>query len=236
MAFVRYKKVKGKKYYQWVRNYREDGKHKQEILCHFGPHYDSPEAAVAGEKEKTAFYRNEASTLRQDAAQLRADILEEGKFRGSYAFVEYLHEIIFDEVLADHQIPHREAAMWFVELLQPYRNFLGARKDKLSPSLAIWHYDKWGGTRESSHITPQERHDFLDFHEYYEWGDYEVWEEECQAAIDLARKIIRYQNAKWRSDWEEDRANEHQAKLDKSQCLERCGFGFPTASRASMER
>ena len=48
--FVRRKKVKGNTYYQLVRNVREDGKHKQQFLCHLGPH-KSLEAAIAAERK-----------------------------------------------------------------------------------------------------------------------------------------------------------------------------------------
>lgn len=51
MAFVRHKKVKGHKYYQLVRNYREQGKHCQEVLWHLGLH-DSLEEAILAEKRK----------------------------------------------------------------------------------------------------------------------------------------------------------------------------------------
>jgi hypothetical protein len=63
MAFVRQKTVGRHRYYQVVRNYREEGQHKQEMLCHLGPH-SSVEAAIAEvtkeaehNKEKVAEYR-----------------------------------------------------------------------------------------------------------------------------------------------------------------------------------
>ena len=51
MAFVRRKKVRGYTYYQFVRNYREGGKHRQEVLCHLGP-YDSLEEAIRAEEQR----------------------------------------------------------------------------------------------------------------------------------------------------------------------------------------
>jgi hypothetical protein len=53
IAFLRYKTVKGHRYYQLVRNYREDGVHRQEVLCHLGPH-DSIDAAIAAERRRIA--------------------------------------------------------------------------------------------------------------------------------------------------------------------------------------
>jgi len=53
MVFVRYKTVKGHRYYQLVRNYREDGNHRQEVLCHLGPH-DSIDAAIEAERRRIA--------------------------------------------------------------------------------------------------------------------------------------------------------------------------------------
>ena len=38
MAFVRSKTVNGRRYYQLVENYREDGKHRQRVLVHLGKH------------------------------------------------------------------------------------------------------------------------------------------------------------------------------------------------------
>ena len=68
---MRRKKVQGKHYYQLVRNYRERGKHRQEILCHLGVH-GSIEAAIQEAKQKVASYRTEVSTCEKEAARLRA--------------------------------------------------------------------------------------------------------------------------------------------------------------------
>ena len=74
MAFVRYKTVKGKKYYQLVRNCREGGRHWQQVLCHLGTH-DSLEAAIEAEKQKAApdieRYRTAASYWHERAATER---------------------------------------------------------------------------------------------------------------------------------------------------------------------
>jgi hypothetical protein len=73
MAFVRYKTVKGKRYFQLVRNYRDNGKHRQEVLEHLGPH-NSLEEAILAEKQKTdpilkaeAYWRDRAESALQNA-------------------------------------------------------------------------------------------------------------------------------------------------------------------------
>jgi hypothetical protein len=53
LAFVRPKRVRGYTYYQLVRNYREEGKHRQEVLAHLG-HHDTLEAAILAEERKVA--------------------------------------------------------------------------------------------------------------------------------------------------------------------------------------
>jgi hypothetical protein len=52
MAFVRYKVVDGKKYYQFVRNYREGGKHRQEVIYHLGGFPSVPDAIAAKMRTK----------------------------------------------------------------------------------------------------------------------------------------------------------------------------------------
>jgi hypothetical protein len=66
MVFVRRKKMHGKHYYQLVRNYREGGRHRQQVLCHLGI-YDSVEAAIVGAKQRTAHYRDAAAAKRKEA-------------------------------------------------------------------------------------------------------------------------------------------------------------------------
>jgi DNA-binding XRE family transcriptional regulator len=56
----------GKHYYQLVRNYREGGKHRQEVLCHLGVH-DSIEAAIADKQRQVDHHEKEAA-LREEAA------------------------------------------------------------------------------------------------------------------------------------------------------------------------
>ncbi len=51
MAFVRSKTVGGNEYYQLVRNYREEGKHRQEVIKHLGKHRSLREAIEAKQRE-----------------------------------------------------------------------------------------------------------------------------------------------------------------------------------------
>jgi hypothetical protein len=70
--FVRPKKVKGNTYYQLVRSFREDGKVKQQFLCHLG-RYKSLEAAIATERELAEKHERAAAThseIAQDAKDL----------------------------------------------------------------------------------------------------------------------------------------------------------------------
>lgn len=67
MAFVRYKVVKGKKYYQYVRNYRVGGRHNQEVLCHLGPRHDSLEGAIDYETRMMLVYLSNAAEMEEEA-------------------------------------------------------------------------------------------------------------------------------------------------------------------------
>jgi hypothetical protein len=75
-VFVRRKKVKGNTYYQLVRNYREDGKHRQQVLCHLGRH-KSLEAAIAAEQEQVEFHEGEVSHWSAEAQDTKDFALEE---------------------------------------------------------------------------------------------------------------------------------------------------------------
>jgi hypothetical protein len=75
MAFVRYKSVKGRKYYQYVRNYREGGRRKQEVLCHLGPH-DSLEGAIDHAKQMTLHHSRRAAQWRKEADDTEGYLLE----------------------------------------------------------------------------------------------------------------------------------------------------------------
>jgi len=70
-VFVRRKQVKGNIYYQLVRNYREDGKHRQQVLCHLGRH-KSLEAAIAAERELAEVHERGAAHW-SEHAQLTKD-------------------------------------------------------------------------------------------------------------------------------------------------------------------
>jgi hypothetical protein len=69
-VFVRTKKVKGNTYYQLVRNYREDGKHKQQVLCHLGQ-YRSLEDAIETERNLAENDENEAASLAKEAQAIK---------------------------------------------------------------------------------------------------------------------------------------------------------------------
>ena len=75
MAFVRYKMVKGRKYYQLVRNYRENGKHRQQVLCHLGQH-ESLDEAIDYEKDMVSRHLRFVAALEQEAASTRAYLFE----------------------------------------------------------------------------------------------------------------------------------------------------------------
>jgi hypothetical protein len=75
-VFVRRKKVKGNTYYQLVRNYREDGKHKQQFLCHLG-RYKSLEAAIVAERELAEHHERAAATHSEEAQYFKKVCLEE---------------------------------------------------------------------------------------------------------------------------------------------------------------
>jgi hypothetical protein len=75
-VFVRRKKVKGNIYYQLVRNYREDGKHKQQMLCHLG-RYKSLEAAIATERKLAEHHEQQASYWSAEAQLIKDIYLDE---------------------------------------------------------------------------------------------------------------------------------------------------------------
>lgn len=75
MAFVRFKTVKGKRYYQVVRNYREDGKHKQEVLCHLGL-YKTIDEAIDHHRNTARNLWLQARTWDREAEGWRQYLLE----------------------------------------------------------------------------------------------------------------------------------------------------------------
>lgn len=88
MVFVRHKTVKGHRYYQIVRNFRKDGVHRQEVVCHLGVH-DSIDAAIEAEKLRIAGplqrYEYQAAFWRERLAGaetelgLHGGVLDEGQ-------------------------------------------------------------------------------------------------------------------------------------------------------------
>jgi hypothetical protein len=77
MAFVRRKKMHGKHYYQLVRNYREGGRHRQQVLCHLGIH-DSVEGAIEGARRRAAHYRDAAADKYKEADLVRRELQANG--------------------------------------------------------------------------------------------------------------------------------------------------------------
>jgi hypothetical protein len=80
-VFVRRKNVSGNTYYQLVRNYREDGKHRQQVLCHLGQH-ESLETAIATERTlaedhelKATFWSDEAQFIKTLCFEKHAELL-----------------------------------------------------------------------------------------------------------------------------------------------------------------
>jgi hypothetical protein len=81
MVFVRYKTVKGRRYYQLVRNFRENGTHRQEVICHLGPN-NSVDAAIEAERRKIApvleYYEAMVSYHRWRLAQAEEELAPHG--------------------------------------------------------------------------------------------------------------------------------------------------------------
>jgi hypothetical protein len=75
MAFIRQKTVGSHKYYQVVRNYREGGKHKQEVLCHLGRHPSLDEAIIEVSEEAT-YHEEQAATYKERAQTAKMDLLD----------------------------------------------------------------------------------------------------------------------------------------------------------------
>lgn len=73
MAFVRRKKMHGNYYYQLVRNYREGGKHRQEVLCHLGVH-NTVGAAIEDVRQQLVFHQNEAASRDEEAHRIEAQL------------------------------------------------------------------------------------------------------------------------------------------------------------------
>ena len=67
--------VKGRKYYQVVRNYRENGKHRQQVLCHLGQH-KSLDEAIEHERSMLSKYSRDAASQEEEAASTEAYLLE----------------------------------------------------------------------------------------------------------------------------------------------------------------
>src|SRR5215217_5264302 len=67
--------VKGCKYYQLVRNYRENGKHRQQVRCHLGQH-ESLDAAIDYEKSMVSHHLRVVDAQEEEAASTKAYLFE----------------------------------------------------------------------------------------------------------------------------------------------------------------
>lgn len=200
MAFVRRTPAKGKKYYyyQWVRNYREDGRHKQEFLAHLGPH-PTPEAAIAHHLGWLALYR-------WKEWRMKADILEQ-RISDEFTPLGYagmMHEFLYGS-LDDGEIPEQEAAEIALRELRDYaKRYREYDIEKRYEGLdyePLWANPEWR----------------LPYQEYFlhEKG---LWEGEVQGDIRLAQEILAYHrrvegSAAFRM--EHAKMERHRAKLDK---------------------
>jgi len=196
MAFVRYKVVKGKKYYQWVSNYRENGKHKQKVLYHLGPNTPTPEAKISEEKKQLAHYRRKATRLGQKAEQLLEEIFEEWRF----------NDRIPGGYVDDFVVEVDTQAM--IELLESYRSFFRHHKDHPLPLWWCEEFDEY--SRELKAL-----------HDLYMAQDFNIWEEECQMEIDLYKKVEGYWRVRDSQFEAEDKAFEHEENLDMLRDLQK---------------
>jgi|SRR5215204_680319 len=75
MAFIRQKRVGRHRYYQVVRNYREEGKHKQETLCHLG-RYSSLEEAIDEVSKEVRRTEEKAAESRERSQEAKEHLLD----------------------------------------------------------------------------------------------------------------------------------------------------------------
>jgi hypothetical protein len=147
MAFVRCKTVQGRKYYQVVRNYRENGKHHQEVLCHLGVH-DSVEAAIEAEKRRIApaiqHYQDEearwlgnATDARRSAwRELGQGLLSEEEARNKFA------ALLDEDRATRHDLEYRRVG-WSLDYYQSkanakvYEGLAERRRKKLNKLLEV---------------------------------------------------------------------------------------------------
>ena len=75
MAFVRDKMVKGRKYHYLVQSSRENGKHRQQVLCYLGQH-KSLDEAIDYEKDVVSRLLRGVAAHEQEAASTKAYLFE----------------------------------------------------------------------------------------------------------------------------------------------------------------
>jgi|SRR5215217_1857548 len=221
MAFVRYKVVKGKKYYQWVRNYRENGKHKQEVLYHLGPDIPSPEAAIAAEKKELARWRRREAKAERERDGLFETIKDDLRYltrlHGVYTDQDWddvFYDFLYDQFFYDINVQDR------IEFLEAYRAFFMDRKDRPS-SFYAWgrKKNKWAYMWDWDNPSYSYYRGLDELHQIYESGEYNIWEEECQMEIRLYKQIERFRELSTRL-WEaEERGDDHESNLSVLQRL-----------------
>src|SRR5215210_5412001 len=106
MSFVRRKKIHGNHYYQLVRNYREGGRHRQQVLCHLGI-YDSVEGAIVGAKQRAVHYQDTVAAKREEADLIQSELQAHGHA------TEEIYDI-FSRAEASEEV---QRLRWF----EPYR-------------------------------------------------------------------------------------------------------------------
>ena len=125
MSFVRRKKMHGKHYYQLVRNYREGGRHRQQVLCHLGI-YDSVEGAIEGARQRTAHYRDAAAAKRKEADLIRTELQTHG-----HAVEEY----------NDYSRTEASEAVQELRWFKPYLRYYGETEEELERRKEEWDAD-----------------------------------------------------------------------------------------------
>ncbi len=222
MAFVRHKTVNGKKYYQYVRNYRENGRHTQEVLYHFKeseihhirPDIPSLEAVIKYHREEIARYEEEAAAEQEEAKRLKTKLLEEFAYRPDPAYFDSPKEL-FDEIV--------ENDAW-CEALESYLVFFRNQGENRLPKEdeePRWGYEKstWRDYEEWAENVSTFGYYCSDppsYHESYLGGDYNLWEEECQMEIDLYRMVNDYNRAEHRAHLARSWVSEnHKSHLDR---------------------
>ena len=124
MAFVRTKSVGGNKYYQLVRNYREGGGHRQEVLYHLGNH-QSLETAIDAETDALNYLWGERAYWLEGSDDIWVALEREevvvkffnGKMPG-LAAAEARHEGVKKILQEYFDLPQRQQSWEYLEELR----------------------------------------------------------------------------------------------------------------------